>query len=358
MTLHERLVPVGVLATLLLALAAGAFFMTARTAHAEIKGNCQATIAGTNVAGISSTKTGDAIDVEENSSVAVNFTSATGFSDHEVTIEFMGGLPGAQVEKATDDGSTEFSDTVKVDDYAWAGVGLYKVKGKATLSDGTTCSGAALVNVKGNPLTTVAGGVAVGAAALGTVAGVATAANGIGGGSGQLASYNRLWEELDRVDETLQRQRAEEENRRERERRAQGERAVDSFVFWLLHIFGVCLVAALAAVVLVPFMAIGSGGSQGTAAAPAGTEGPKRLPRAPWSPRITLVGIIGGILGGAGLLVLLQQYAVTYPSLGLVICVLALGAAAYGLALPTLGSTIGWMRTNGRLAAMERKLGW
>lgn len=67
---------------------------------------------------------------------------------------------------------------MSVSDYATYGVGLYKVTSTATLSSGGSCSGSALVNVTGNPLTTVAGaaaaaGVGVGVAGLAVAGGLA-----------------------------------------------------------------------------------------------------------------------------------------------------------------------------------------
>ena len=84
----------------------------------------------------------------------------------------------------------------------------------------------------------------------------------------------------------------------------------------------------------------------------------RRLPRAPWLPRITVLGLVNGVLAGAAGLVLLQQFAVTYPALWLMITLLVLGAVIYGLVLPTLGYTIAWLRVNRRVAQLERSLGW
>jgi hypothetical protein len=113
-------------------------------------------------------------------------------------------------------------------------------------------------------------------------------------------------------------------------------------------------------VLLVPLMTLMGTGGQGKppTAVGAAVAPPPHLPRAPWGPRITLVGLIGGVLAGAGVLVLLQQFAVVYPTKEWAICLLAGGAAVYGLVLPTIGYTIGWLRVNGKVARMERDLGW
>jgi hypothetical protein len=65
-----------------------------------------------------------------------------------------------------------WSSDVKVNNYAKWGVGLYKVVGSS--SGGVSCSGSALVKVKGNPLTTVAGLVGL-VAALAGLAGIGAA---------------------------------------------------------------------------------------------------------------------------------------------------------------------------------------
>src|SRR5438445_572873 len=139
-------------------------------AWADINGNCGATFKGVDIKGRGTSSAGDAIDVDNNEVVNVNMTSPAGFTSHKVELEIAG--VSRTVSNQPDAGDTQWSDTVNVKDYAWMGVGLYTVTGSATLSDGSTCSGSALINVSGFPLTTVAGG----AAAAATIVGLAAVA--------------------------------------------------------------------------------------------------------------------------------------------------------------------------------------
>ena len=149
-------------------------------AWAEVDGNCEATIKGVDVRGRSSTSPGDAIDVDDNEVVAVAMTSPAGFASHKIDLEIAG--VRRTVSSQTDDGDTQWSGSVNVNDYAWAGAGLYKVIGSATLSDGSSCSGAALINVTRNPLTTVVGGAAAATTAVGVVGvGMSAAASSLQG---------------------------------------------------------------------------------------------------------------------------------------------------------------------------------
>lgn len=349
-------VPVIPLVTIIvgvLAAAGAALFMSVSSAHAEVEGPCGATIAGTDVGPLSSTDTGDAIEVDVDAEIVASMSSQQGFRSHKILLRFLGDVfPARTVEERVDQGEASFTENVKVSDYAWAGVGLYKVSGKATLVDGSTCQGAALVKVTGrNPLTTVAGGVAAGAAVLSTVGALASGAAGAAGNPGPLQGVRQTAEEAaakqsyDPFEEWMRRKQEEEERRR---------------MFPFLSAFG-CLCLSVVALLWVPLMALTGGEPGGPAQLPqpppAGGP-PRRLPRAMWLPRITLLGIISGLLASAGGLVLLQQFAVVYPTVTLAVILLVIGAVVYGLVLPTLGYTIGWLRVNGKVARLERELGW
>ncbi len=140
--------------------------LAAPAAFAEIDGPCQASIAGENVKGRGTGAMSDAIVVENDATVPVTMSAASEISHLQVQIEFAG---ISWTVHDDDSSGTSWSKNVNVDDYAKYGVGLYKVIGSS--SGGANCSGSALVKVKGNPLTTVAGiaGLIVG---LGGIAGV------------------------------------------------------------------------------------------------------------------------------------------------------------------------------------------
>jgi len=300
-------------------------------AWAEINGNCEATFRGVDVRGRSSTSAGDAIDVDENEVVPVAMTSSAGFASHKIDLEIAG--VRRTISNKTDDGDTQWSGNVNVKDYAWAGAGLYKVIGSATLSDGSTCSGAALINVTRNPLTTVAGVAAVGTTAVGAVA-VAASSTATAVQSASTGRKIEKWitDEIERVGQ-----------REEDERFA---RDLEGFINEVA--MGFCWFWALPALLLTGAAMAMPGGAP---PAPSGV----RLRRAPWRPRITAAGLLGGLLGGAGIVVLLQQYAVTPLTRSLAIEGLVIGLVV-GLVLPSLVRVWSVIHVNGAIARAERRL--
>jgi hypothetical protein len=57
---------------------------------------------------------------------------------------------------------------------------------------------------------------------------------------------------------------------------------------------------------------------------------------------------VSGALAGLAAVVLLQQFAIMWPSMGLLITLVVVGALVYGVVVPTLGVTIGWLMARGR----------
>lgn len=337
------------LATLMMTVAGGAALLTpTRSAHAEIEGPCDATIAGVDIGGLDPNDPGDAIDVDYEDDVAVSMSSAEGFRSHVIELEFARYLNGdAPVEEREDAGETSFTKIVDVSDWAWAGVGLYKIKAKATLDDGTTCKGAALIDVGGrHPLITIAGGVS---ALVGVVVTTLAAVAFIAGASGAPGSLNSIRQMV----EAAETQGAEAAQEGVREAGRTG--LLGGMMGWL-SILAISLVMA-------PLM-MGAGG--GTGGAPEGDTRPstaatsqsRRLPRAPWLPRFTVLGVISGLLAGTAVVVLLQQYSVVYSDLWVAIGLVAAGIAVYGLLLPTLAYTVAWLRMNRRIARLERSPDW
>ena len=133
----------------------------ASSAAADISGPCNASIAGQNVKGRGTGAFSKPIAVEKNSIVPVTMSSAGEISHLRIQIEFAG-MRWTVRDKPSH--GTSWVSSVDVKKYAKYGVGLYKVIGS---SGGVNCSGAALVKVKGNPLTTVAGIVGLVAALVG-----------------------------------------------------------------------------------------------------------------------------------------------------------------------------------------------
>jgi hypothetical protein len=161
-----------------LAAGAVAFVAGADDAGAEIDGGCQATVAGVDVAPLSSTDPNDAVEVGAKDVVEVAASSPNDISAYAVDMEFA----GFSWQVATDevDGNS-WSDQVEVADYATYGVGLYRVS--AVSSGDANCTGSVLIEVTGkSPLTTVAGigAVVVGAAGVALVASSLVSAGKVG----------------------------------------------------------------------------------------------------------------------------------------------------------------------------------
>ena len=131
------------------------------SAAAEISGPCNATINGQNVKNQGTGAFADPITVENHAIVPVTMSAGSQISHLKIQIQFAG-MSWTVRDKASHGKS--WSSDVKVKNYAKWGVGLYKVVGS---SGGVSCSGSALVKVKGNPLTTVAGIVGLVAALMG-----------------------------------------------------------------------------------------------------------------------------------------------------------------------------------------------
>jgi len=277
------------------------------------------------VGGLSSSNAGDAIEVKEHTAVPVTMQSAEGITHLRVQIEFAGFRWTVRDEPTS---GTSWQNTVPVDDYAKYGVGLYKVIGQS-MGPAGTCSGSALVKVAGNPLTTVAGAAAAGITALGAVGlAVAGAASALGG----------------------------QASVRMAEQAATGGTEGTPDLFKSKNVLQVdpstmrfCLPFVLPALLLTgAAMAAGAG-------PPPAAEAAVRLPRVGWRPRISVVGLIGGLLAGAGIVVLLQQYAVVYPTRAVAIEGLV-GGLALGLIIPSLLRVFTIRRVNRAIARAERRL--
>jgi hypothetical protein len=148
------------------------------SAAAVISGPCNATINGQNVKNQGTGAFAGPITVANDAVVPVAMSARGEISHLKIQIEFAG-ISWTVRDKASH--GTSWSSDVKVKNYAKYGVGLYKVVGSSSsgasvgsTSGGASCSGSALVKVKGNPLTTVAGivGLIATILGLGGVAGV------------------------------------------------------------------------------------------------------------------------------------------------------------------------------------------
>jgi hypothetical protein len=144
-------------------LAVAAALTAAPNAFATIDGPCTASIAGQPVASRGVDARSEAIKVAEDARIPVTMSSVRPITHLTVELEF-GGI-GWTVHDETTEG-TSWAKTVNVEDYASYGVGLYKVVGMSS-GQGFSCTGAALVEVDGSPLSTIAGLAGIVMAAVG-----------------------------------------------------------------------------------------------------------------------------------------------------------------------------------------------
>ena len=293
------------------------------------------------VAGLDPNNPDDAIEVEKDEVLEYQMVAQSPFKNHKIDLEIAGIC--FNVEDYPIDTDPTWSGTVNVDDYATFGVGLYKVTGAGDLASEETCSGAVLIKIKGNPFTTVAGV----AAAAAVISGLLLIA---GGSIATMREYSKM------------RQRVEAWADEQVQRVASGQAITGDELAASLRgvarpgpVLHLWMLAALPAFVLMGATMGGGGGMR-----MAGMS--LRLPRIPWRPQVKAIGSLGGILAVEGVLVLLQQFAVT-PLTG----TNTVGGVFAGLGFAiVVTSTVRWFggrevnkaiaNAEGRLAAEIEKL--
>lgn len=82
----------------------------------------------------------------------------------------------------------------------------------------------------------------------------------------------------------------------------------------------------------------------------------QRIPRITFKPIFPVRGIVSGAVGGLSAVVLLQQFAVLFPSLAIVL-IGVIGGAVLVVVLANVARSITTSRLNRRLAAAEAQLG-
>ncbi|MEW6058639.1 MAG: SH3 domain-containing protein [Actinomycetota bacterium] len=315
--------------------AAAALWIVATPAMAQVSGPCTVTLNGVDANQASTPQTAVEVDYRDQATIQVQSTSS--ITSHKVMLEFAGFRWTAS--SGADTGSS-WQGVVDIAKYATYGVGLYKVVGESTGPG--ACSGAAFVKVTGkNPLGTVAGAGAAAATAVGVVGMAAAAASSAReitkAGSAMGSIYERMLADEARRDA--------EEDRSD----ADAIRAFGPELGLLLRYSHFCLMSApLAAFQTLAFMVAGAG--------MAGAPGPISLPRVPFRPRISVVSILGSLLATLGVIVLLQQFGVVYPTVTVVVVGLVLGLVL-GLLVPSLVRLSGLRRLNARIGALEQRIG-
>lgn len=132
-------------------------------AFAEVEGPCTASVGGVDVTQGRDTA-GSAIDVPVDEPLEISGTAEGAVQDLVYTVRIAGGGVNVGNVALSDDGLS-WSGSVDLDDFSWAGVGLFEVTADVQTAAGP-CEGRVFICIEGrNPLTTAAGG---GSAAVGT----------------------------------------------------------------------------------------------------------------------------------------------------------------------------------------------
>jgi hypothetical protein len=137
-------------------------------ALAEVDGPCTATVAGIDVTQGRNTP-GSAINVPVDEPLEISGVAEDTIRDLVYTVRIAGGGVNVGNVAVRGDEGRIWEGTVDLDDFSWAGVGLFEVTANVDTAAGA-CDGRVFICIEGrNPLTTAAGG---GSAAVG-VGGVA-----------------------------------------------------------------------------------------------------------------------------------------------------------------------------------------
>jgi hypothetical protein len=315
--------------------------LSAGPALATLEGPCTASIAGQDVEGLSTGATSEPVDVAEGSDILVTMSSTRPLTHLEITLSYAGSEWAIEDKEIS---SRSWSESVPVDDYATYGKGLYLVKGKST-GNGFTCTAAALVNVEGNPLTSVAGAVGLGMAVIG-IAGVGVA----GIAAYRVAARPKRSIEQWTTDqlETLAQTDGPPPDPTPRVDRGPDLDDIADEVNSVSGGFLFCWTLALPALLLTTGAMMAGGGGAPERPAP-------KLPRARWRPRLSLGGILAGLVGAVGIGVLLQQYAVVYPTGSVTVTYLVAGLVA-GVLLPSLTRLFAVRSVNRAAARAEERV--
>ncbi len=316
---------------------AGAGFLIAGPAldgHAEVGGaGCTAHIAGHDVATVNSQDQSTAIHVQKTDNIGLDLSGEPAQNGVHVDYNLVGG-----VSIGKDGSGTSYSATVG--DYANV-TGLYLVRGVSKPAG--ACTAAALVQVDGNPLASPIGDAAAGLTAVGGVmvlAGGALAAGQSGGDDfsmstdggepkslydqGQLTEYDsRVLVRAGTADPGD----------------AQWEKHLDK-----MKNTGFCGAALPMALLMTTMVMMGAVPTAGV------PQRSVQVPRARWRPRLSVLGLLGGLLGSLGAVVLMELNGNVYPTRQWTIEALV-GGVVVGLVVPSLGNAIAAWRINRRRAA-------
>jgi hypothetical protein len=302
--------------------------MFAVPAHAEVTANCYGTVNSTDFRGIS---LASPLRVRENQSLAIRAGSRVPARFYVVRMYYFG------IRYAIRGGTTDqsqWSGNFNASQVFTRGAGNYIVEGFLTNNQtDAVCVAWLYIRVNANPLEGPVGQAAGGITLTGFVGMIATAVTG-----GKVPPGFDSTTTPEDEEKIKQHQEDEKKDPYEDERKQQDwkEKTGDSM----------CVFLALPALLLTAGAMSTGGGA--VAAAP-----PRRVR---WRPRLSVVGLGSGILFSVGSGVLLQQYGVIWPTIGMGITFLVAGLAL-GVLVPSLARLRAVGKMNRRLESLNRAYG-
>jgi hypothetical protein len=300
---------IGGIAVAALLAAIGIALLAAAPASAYVEGGCHANFAGHKLDGLPPDGA-HAISVGKDDVVPMTMSGPNGkdFDELHIYLTFIGA--DWDLYDASASGGT-WSHPVDVHSFAKFGVGFYELKGVGDFSGGGSCDGSVMIHVTGDPLGTLAGDAGLGATVAG-VLGMLGAGLGAGGGGGSGTGGSVTPDDL----------------KKEEDWQNTKEEAADEVMGAPSPGGGWCFLFGVVALVVLPLVLLfGSGAALMAVAAPV-----VKMRRKTWP---FVLGALGGLLTGIGAGVLLQEYAIIYPSriYGIIYVV---GGILFGLAVPLL----------------------
>ena len=252
---------------------------------------------------------------------------------YQVTISYFG------IQFAGREGSTSqnrWTGSFRASQFATRGTGHYIIRGYVSRGGNLYCFAYLYIDVEGDPLGSPMGQAAAGLTLAGLGGMLVTAVTGGKAPPGfESTTTPADEEEIKRLQE--EEEKREAQRREDEENSKLAQEASRKLCFFL----------AFPALLMTAGVMASGGGNTGAT---------RSFPRVPWRPRLSIVGIGSGVLFGAGSGVLLQQYGVIWPTLGMGIAFLV-GGLALGVLVPTLGRLRSVRKMNRRMDAFEARWG-
>lgn len=135
-------------------------------AGAEVAGPCEASVEDVPVEQRDADEADDAIPLPADRAATMEIRADQPIDTWDAKVHY-GPFSAPLTRGEAPPNATYGSAEIPVNDFAWIGVGTYRVSGVAELGDGSTCEGETLVEVEGSPHETVLGTASITVAGIG-----------------------------------------------------------------------------------------------------------------------------------------------------------------------------------------------